>query len=108
MALGFAWPFVRRFLSPCLFQSLVGIPCPSCGSTRAMEALVQGNLLAAVTFNPLVVFVILVFLTGGLFVAPLWLLMRGKLPQSSSPPRRVALILAALVVVNWIYLLIQL
>jgi len=37
--------------TPCLFKLLTGIPCPACGSTRAVLALLRGeNVLA---YNPL-------------------------------------------------------
>jgi hypothetical protein len=40
--------------TPCLFKLLTGFPCPACGSTRAVLALLRGeNVLA---YNPLGIF----------------------------------------------------
>lgn len=36
---------------PCLFDSILGVPCPGCGSTRAFAALVRGDLAAAWSLN---------------------------------------------------------
>jgi hypothetical protein len=40
--------------TPCLFKLLTGIPCPSCGSTRAVLALLRGDDVLA--YNPLGIF----------------------------------------------------
>ncbi len=40
-------------LPPCPLHALTGLYCPGCGSTRATRALLQGDLLAAWSFNPL-------------------------------------------------------
>ena len=37
--------------TPCLFKLLTGIPCPACGSTRAVLALLRGE--DALAYNPL-------------------------------------------------------
>jgi hypothetical protein len=37
----------------CLFRNATGLPCPTCGSTRAVLAVVDGRLLDAVLLNPL-------------------------------------------------------
>jgi hypothetical protein len=37
--------------TPCLFKHLTGIPCPACGSTRAVLALFRGEDVLA--YNPL-------------------------------------------------------
>lgn len=37
----------------CLFKSATGVPCPSCGVTRSVLLLLQGNVLEAVWLNPL-------------------------------------------------------
>ena len=46
-------PTTASFLPPCPLDALTGIHCPGCGSTRATHALLNGDLLAAFDFNPL-------------------------------------------------------
>jgi hypothetical protein len=38
----------------CRFREWTGFPCPTCGSTRMVEALLSGQVLEAVAWNPLV------------------------------------------------------
>ncbi|MCI0568065.1 MAG: DUF2752 domain-containing protein [Acidobacteria bacterium] len=38
----------------CPFLALTGLPCPTCGGTRAFAALAGGNLWRALLLNPLV------------------------------------------------------
>jgi hypothetical protein len=40
--------------TPCLFKLLTGIPCPACGSTRAVLALLRGE--DVFVYNPLGIF----------------------------------------------------
>ena len=40
--------------SVCLFKSTVGIPCPGCGMTRAVENLFEGHFALATRYHPLV------------------------------------------------------
>lgn len=42
-------------LPPCPFHWLTGIYCPGCGATRALHALVHGDMAAALAMNPLLV-----------------------------------------------------
>jgi hypothetical protein len=37
--------------TPCLVKNVTGLPCPSCGMTRAFHALATGHLHDAVHFN---------------------------------------------------------
>ncbi|HJW08639.1 MAG TPA: DUF2752 domain-containing protein [Holophagaceae bacterium] len=41
-------------LDTCLFHRLTGHPCPTCGSTRAVLAILSGHWQGAFQFNPLV------------------------------------------------------
>lgn len=42
----------------CPLKRLTGIPCPTCGATRAVLTLVQGQFVGALQINPLVIFVL--------------------------------------------------
>jgi hypothetical protein len=39
--------------SPCLFRHVTGLPCPTCGGTRAAEGFLHGDVGAAFSWNPL-------------------------------------------------------
>lgn len=55
---------------PCPFHSITGLYCPGCGSLRATNRLLHGNILAALRLNPLLVlsmpFLVLLFLRPSL------------------------------------------
>ncbi len=38
---------------PCLFHTFTGLYCPGCGLTRALHALVHGDLVQMLAMNPL-------------------------------------------------------
>ena len=40
----------------CPFKRLTGVPCPACGTTRTLEALLHGDLTHAMTLNPINLF----------------------------------------------------
>lgn len=46
---------------PCVFWDRLGVYCPGCGGTRAVQALFQGRLLASLWYHPLVMYTVLVF-----------------------------------------------
>jgi hypothetical protein len=79
----------------CPALSVLGIPCPSCGSTRAFAALAEFDLIRALKLNPLMVI--------GIFALPFLCL------ESAVPRRWKAYgwpIFGITVLVNWIYLLL--
>lgn len=53
-AFALVWLRLRLPTPGCLFHAWTGIPCPTCGSTRLVEALLDGDPLAAFSLNPLV------------------------------------------------------
>ncbi len=75
--MGYAWLFysfqsslkaTESTLEVCLFKQVTHVPCPSCGSTRAVLELSEGRFLEALLINPLgfIIALILVF-------TPLWI-----------------------------------
>lgn len=53
----------------CLFHIITGIPCPSCGSTRSVAALLHGHIMKSLAINPLGVLIAAIMVC-----APVWLL----------------------------------
>ena len=52
--------------SICLIRGLTGVPCPSCGMSRAIIAFINGDIINAFKFHPLfwlpfILFVLIVF-----------------------------------------------
>lgn len=97
---------VPVLLPGCTLHTWTGIPCPTCGATRAMMALLDGHPLAALVLNPMAAAGGLVFLVGGV-MAPVWTLCGGAVPVLPHPvpmPWRVAMVAAVLA--NWGYLVL--
>jgi hypothetical protein len=90
-------------LRPCVFRSLTGIPCPTCGTTRAATAFLDGNLMAALSANPLAAVGGLLFVAGAPLAA-LWAIARWPAPVLPTPlPMWSRAGAVALIVANWLY-----
>ena len=50
--LAFDWVTSSNSLVLCPLRAVTGIPCPSCGLTRALAYLEHGHLAQALTFHP--------------------------------------------------------
>ncbi len=79
----------------CLFRRVTGVPCATCGGTRAVLAALRGHVFDAFLLNPLV-FV-------GLIAGASWLVTRvgfgRRVELRMTPVRWIAL--GALFVLNW-------
>ena len=69
---------VRFQFPPCLFHLATGYYCPGCGGTRAVSALLHGQLLRSFAFHPVVPYGAALFLRA-LFGTSLELLTKGRL-----------------------------
>ena len=100
------WGERVRILCPLL--ELTGVPCPTCGGTRALVALAQADVLGALAWNPMVA------LAGMLAVA--WsvaavAMLVGLVQPPAIPtalPARVRLAVPVLVLLNEAWLLLTL
>lgn len=91
-------------ISVCLFRRVTGYPCAACGGSHAAARLVQFDLSGAVSFNPLVTFLLL-----GL---PMYVGWRATLGRSwrglSGHGYRICTwLLLAFVAANWVYVLMR-
>ena len=90
----------------CAFKGLTGLPCPTCGSTRALGRLALFDLAGAVRMNPLAT---LVFALVAAWALVDLALLPWRRALSLEVDRQLAwrLRIAALVLflANWVYLL---
>ncbi len=93
----------------CLIKHITNIPCPSCGSTRSIVSLTNGNFIEALHINPMGFIVAAI-----MFIAPLWILIDlatrrktlfefyQKIETYLKRPQY-AIPLILLVIINWIW-----
>ena len=95
--------------SPCFFKNITGIACPSCGTTRAVIMLLQGNFQQSVLLNPFGILAAIL-----LIIFPIWLIVDiltkkaslfnfFKTAERVVRTKYVAAILITLVAANWIW-----
>lgn len=100
-SLGLPWP-------RCAFHDLTGLPCMTCGMTRAAIQFFHGHFLAAMQWNPLV-FAALCGLS--IFNAYALIVLVTRAPrlrvafQSRTETKYLRLSVIAVLVLNWAYLL---
>ena len=92
----------------CRLNSTFGVPCPTCGGTRSLQALTEGRWGQAFQFHPLVVV--------GIFTSVIWLALgirsyyRGDKPaqiaEQNQRLKRAGGVLLVLLIINWFYLII--
>lgn len=115
--LGYVWVYLNytqagilKGLSTfCLFKHATHIPCPSCGSTRSVLSVMDGNFINSMSLNPIGVILALILL-----ISPLWLMIDILLKRSTLHAfylklemvlrkKWVAIFTITLVSVNWIW-----
>lgn len=101
--------YQKIFFEVCLLKKITNLPCPSCGTTRSVAAILNGDFGQAFLINPLG-FIAISFL----IIAPLWVISDLKLVRSSffnfynsiqhklNQPM-IAMLFFSIVLVNWIW-----
>ena len=85
---------------PCLFHLLTGLYCPGCGGTRAVRAMMAGNLVLSFQYHPLVLYTAAVLT---LELVSLAISKTAKNPRLYLGHETLFVYIAAgIVVVNWI------
>jgi hypothetical protein len=98
-------PLFATLLPACPLHQMTGVPCPSCGVTRAALDLAHGQLLAALAVNPLAGGGMAFGVLGGL-LSPAWVAVGAPLPRVKAE-RRWRWLVAAALAANWIYLIVR-
>ena len=101
-------PLLARLVPACPFHAWTGLPCPGCGTTRAVVALATGDLPAALALNPLAT----IGLAGGFVAAALalpWVEARGPVPvlRDGGWPGWVRALALAALAAHWGWLVVR-
>jgi hypothetical protein len=93
----------------CLIKRFLHIPCPSCGVTRSVIAILHGHLYSALLLNPLGFIVLAIMLIAPVLIVHDLLQKRSlfydaynKLETKIRQPKT-ATVLIALIIANWIW-----
>lgn len=90
----------------CPLKRLIGVPCASCGSTRAAFALLSGDIPGAFAFNPLAAFLMVAVLPVAALSFAAFGFDRTKSVAASFLRRPLSWVFAvAAVAANWAYVI---
>lgn len=95
--------------SVCIINNVSGLPCPSCGATRAVQLLFKGDFMGSILMNPFGIIISLI-----LILLPFWIVIDLILKketfytfynkmESILKQKYIAIPLIILVVLNWIW-----
>ena len=96
-------------LPRCVFKTLTGLPCPTCGVTRTVIALSRGDVDRALSLNPLAALACGAALLYLLYAAAVLLLRlpRFRPTVSAAGARRVRIGAVAALSLNWLWLIVH-
>lgn len=79
-------PATTGYFPLCPFRAATGLECPGCGTLRGLHQLFQGNLVAALDLNPLMVLTLPIigyaFMSSVVFEASGWRLPIVRIPAA--------------------------
>ena len=100
------WLALAPFVPACPFRAITGLPCPTCGTTHAALALLDGRIGDAFVANPLAAIAGIGFVAGGL-VAPAWAALTWPVPEVPTPlPTWARGTIVAVLLAGWAYLIV--
>jgi hypothetical protein len=103
-----AWLFSGIATPRCLLHAATGIPCPTCGMTRAIWHLLHGEIGRAFLLNPLMTAALL---GAALYVCYAAVVVIGRLPRlrlealTKTEANLVRIAAIGLLAANWLYLI---
>ncbi len=93
----------------CLIKTITGVPCPSCGTTRSVVELLDGQFISSLQWNPMGIMVFLIMV-----ISPLWIIADMIFKKESFlrfysrteyhlKSKWIAIPAIGLVIINWIW-----
>jgi hypothetical protein len=102
----FSW--LLPFAPPCIFRTITGIPCLTCGGSHCIVALSQLNPLASFLYNPLIMLSLVAMMLFSLGHGFAFIFRRRlAFTISNGEKRTLRLAIILLIAVNWAYLIIS-
>lgn len=115
---GFSWLLFLKLapvknsgldLTVCVFKRVTGFPCPSCGTTRAVSYMFNGEIVKALFLNPFGIIVASIMV-----VSPSWIIWDTVTKKQSFynfyietekliRKKEIAIPLIVLVILNWVW-----
>lgn len=103
-----AFWFAARWPTPqCVFHSLTGLPCPTCGATRAAYHFLHGHFASSFFFNPLAFLAFCALVIFDLYALTILMTRAPRFRlQNFTPAEKLLLRSLALTLLagNWLYL----
>lgn len=96
-------------LTVCVFKRVTSLPCPSCGTTRAVSYMFNGEIVTSLFLNPFGIIV-----AGIMVVSPVWIIWDTIAKKQSFynfyiktekliRKKEIAIPLIVLVILNWVW-----
>jgi hypothetical protein len=93
----------------CLLKKATNIPCPSCGTTRAVIEISKGKIISSIFINPFGILVALIMLICPIWIGYDFLFKKDsfyqfyKKSEAFLRKRKIAIAFIVLVLLNWIW-----
>ncbi len=113
---GYVWLIMNWLFPPvhhsketsiCLLKHFTNIPCPSCGSTRSLLSILNGNFLQGFYLNPLGYVLLMIMIAAPIWIVYDWikksqsLLIFYKKTEVFLSKKTVAIPAIFLILINW-------
>lgn len=93
----------------CPFHAITGLPCPTCGATRALAALMTGRVAVSLDFNPAVLPAVALGLVYAVYALPVIVLRlpRVRVQISSHEARAARWLTLASALSFWAWMIVR-
>ena len=113
---GYAWLYMsytffsnQNSTTVCFFKNLTHLPCPSCGTTRAIILLLKGNFIGSMEMNPLglIIFCVMVaipfIILYDLFKKENFILNFSQKINMLFSQKKIAIPFFTFIIINWVW-----